>query len=74
MTVKMTKNVITPKKGAPKATVGAMSLLDRAKSLPKTIHIPEEIILEPHERLSASKRRKNIEKAQKKGLIKATVR
>lgn len=47
------------------------SLMELAKSLPP-IYFPEDI-LEPHERLSPEERRRNIEEARKKGLIKAKV-
>lgn len=49
------------------------SLLEIAMSLPKANIFPEDVFLEPHERLSPEERRHNIEEARKKGLIKAKV-
>lgn len=72
----MTAKSQNPKKATDKAkgkNKKGLSLWERAMSLPKTVHLSEDIFLEPHERLSAEQRRKNIEEARKKGLIKATV-
>lgn len=68
----MTIKTQNPNKGTAKPKK-QVSLWERAMGLPKTIHLPEEVFLEPHERLSAAQRRKNIEAARKKGLIKANV-